>query len=106
MPKTVTSSLPRQRERADLPRRSWRHPFRSSRGSGGWPPARSALALRAALAVFGLAFCGVTAGLSAASGHPGAAAFLALLAAVAAVDLYVIRRRAHSRGDGATRRRR
>ncbi|WP_248819628.1 DUF6343 family protein [Frankia sp. AgB32] len=96
----MTSSLPHQREQGDLPRRRWRR--RLSRGSGGWPPARSALGLRRVLALFGLLFCGVTAVLFARAGNPGAAAFLALLAAVAVVDLVVIHRRAH----GTARRRR
>lgn len=60
---------------------------------GGFPPARSALRLRRALAVFGLLFCGVTAGLFAANGVVAAAVLLAVLAAVAVVDLVVVQRR-------------
>jgi hypothetical protein len=103
---TVTSSLPRQRERGDVPRRRWWHRFSS--GTGGFPPARSALGLRLALATFGLVFCGVTAGLFAVHDHPGAAGLLALLALVAVVDLAVIqwRRRARARHGSRPRRRR
>ncbi|WP_055409718.1 DUF6343 family protein [Frankia sp. ACN1ag] len=92
----MTSSLPRQRDQGDvLPRRHWWHRF--SPGPGGAPPARSALGLRLALAVFGLVFCGVTAGLFASREQPAAAGVLALLALVALVDLAVIQRRLHQR---------
>jgi hypothetical protein len=57
------------------------------------PQPRSALGLRRVLALFGLVFCAVTAGLLAAADWPLPAAVLALLALVAAVDLVVIRRR-------------
>ncbi|KQC35694.1 hypothetical protein UK82_25230 [Frankia sp. ACN1ag] len=78
-----------------MPRRHWWHRF--SPGPGGAPPARSALGLRLALAVFGLVFCGVTAGLFASREQPAAAGVLALLALVALVDLAVIQRRLHQR---------
>jgi hypothetical protein len=63
--------------------------------SAGSPPARSALGLRRALALFGLVFCAAAAGLLAAADWPLPAAVLALLALVAAVDLVVIQRRIH-----------
>jgi Family of unknown function (DUF6343) len=65
-------------------------------GAGG-PPARSALGLRRVLAVFGLVFCGVMAGILAVAGWPLPAALLALLAAIAIVDLIVIQRRIRRR---------
>ncbi|EIV91117.1 DUF6343 family protein [Frankia sp. QA3] len=92
----MTSSLPRQRDQGDvLRRRRWWH--RLSSGPPGAPPARSALGLRRVLAVFGLVFCAVTAGLFAARDQPAAAGVLALLALVALVDLAVIQRRLHQR---------
>ena len=59
-------------------------------GLAGAPPARSALTLRAVLAAFGLVFCGVAAGLSFAAGLTGLGWVLAVLAAVALVDLGVV----------------
>ncbi len=92
----VTSSLPRQRDQGEvLRRRHWWQ--RLSPGPGGAPPARSALGLRRVLAVFGLVFCGVTAGMFASRDQPAAAGVLALLALVAIVDLAVIQRRLHQR---------
>jgi hypothetical protein len=93
------------------------------RRRGGWfaartgaAPARSALGLRLALALFGLVFCGVAAGLFAVGGWQVPAALLALAAAIALADLVVIgvrlrqRRRRHPAwrprpGSGADRRR-
>jgi hypothetical protein len=49
------------------------------------------------LALFGLVFCGVMAGIFAVAGWPLPAALLALLAAVAVVDLVVIHRRIRRR---------
>ena len=63
-------------------------------GFGGAPPARSALTLRAVLAVFGLLFCAVAAVLMIRSDLVALGVALALLAAVALVDLgWVIHRK-------------
>ncbi len=62
----------------------------------GVPPARSALGLRRVLALFGMVFCGVMAGVFAVAGWPLPSALLALLAVVAIIDLVVIRRRIHA----------
>jgi hypothetical protein len=67
------------------------------RWEAGGPPARSALGLRRVLALFGLVFCGIMAGIFAVAGWPLPAALLALLAAVAIVDLVVIQRRIRRR---------
>jgi hypothetical protein len=57
-------------------------------------PVHSALTLRLWLAGFGLVFCGVAAGVCAAAGGPvGLTVVLAVLAAVAVVDIAVIARR-------------
>ncbi|WP_066072824.1 DUF6343 family protein [Frankia sp. EI5c] len=101
----MTRQVPRQRsERPTRPQPWWR-----SAGSWGdrWtgaPPAGSALGLRRALALFGLVFCGVTAGLSAAAGQVGPAVALAVIGLTALVDLVVIHRRTVSaRRDGRPR---
>ena len=63
-------------------------------GLGGAPPARSALTLRAVLAAFGLVFCGVGAVLMIISGLSTWGGLLAVLAAVALLDLgWVIHRK-------------
>jgi len=57
-------------------------------------PVRSALTLRLWLAGFGLVFCGVAAGVNAAVGGPvWLTVVLAVLAAVAIVDIAVVVRR-------------
>jgi hypothetical protein len=53
-------------------------------------PVRSALTLRLWLAGFGLAFCGVAAAITAATGPLWLAVAFALLAVVAVVDLAVV----------------
>ncbi|MEJ5912865.1 DUF6343 family protein [Pseudokineococcus sp. 1T1Z-3] len=66
----------------------------SRHGVGGAPPARSALTLRAVLAVFGLLVCALGAGwVLAADGPTWIVVLLAVLGVVAAVDLVVIGRR-------------
>ena len=63
-------------------------------GFGGAPPARSALTLRLVLAVFGLVVCGGGAVVLAAAGAPVAfTVAIALLAAIAIIDIAVIVRR-------------
>ncbi|MGH3823308.1 MAG: DUF6343 family protein [Pseudonocardiaceae bacterium] len=63
-------------------------------GFGGAAPARSALTLRAVLAAFGLVFCGVAAALIIMSGSTAWGVVLAVLAAVALLDLgWVIHRK-------------
>ncbi len=63
-------------------------------GFGGAAPARSALTLRAVLAAFGFVFCSVTAALMIAAGLTVLGLVLAVLAAVAVVDLgWVIHRK-------------
>ena len=63
-------------------------------GFGGAPPARSALTLRAVLAGFGLVFCTVAAVLIIIAGLTALGVVLAVLAAVALVDLgWVIHRK-------------
>lgn len=59
-------------------------------GFAGAPPARSALTLRAVLAVFGLVFCAVAAWLSFAVGLQPLGWVLAVLAVVALVDFVVV----------------
>jgi len=56
-------------------------------GVGGAPPARSALTLRAVLAVFGLVAAGVGAWLAFRVGFPAMAWLLVVVAVVALVDL-------------------
>jgi len=56
-------------------------------------PVRSALTLRLVLAAFGLVFCGVAAVIAARTGPSWLAVALAVLAAVAVVDIVVIARR-------------
>jgi hypothetical protein len=63
----------------------------------GAAPARPATRLRAGLAVFGLVFCGVAAGLFAVAGWPVPAALLCLVGATAVVDLVVLGTRARRR---------
>jgi hypothetical protein len=72
---------------------------RRARGTVGHP--YSALNLRLALATFGLVVCAVLAGLMFAGRYWVAGAILAVLAAIALVDLVVIqlRRRARRRTD-------
>ncbi|MDQ3765185.1 MAG: DUF6343 family protein [Actinomycetota bacterium] len=63
-------------------------------GFGGAAPAHSALTLRAVLAGFGLVFCTVTAVLTIMAGLMAMGVALAVLAAVALVDLgWVIHRK-------------
>lgn len=63
-------------------------------GVGGSPPARSALTLRAVLAAFGLVVCAVGAALAFAAGLTWFGVVLAVVAAVALVDLgWVLHRR-------------
>jgi hypothetical protein len=62
-------------------------------GIGGAPPARSALALRLVLAVFGLVVCAAGAVAFAVVGAPAGAVVMGVLAAVAAVDVVVVSRR-------------
>jgi hypothetical protein len=59
-------------------------------GLAGAPPARSALTLRAVLAVFGLVVCAGAAALSFAAGLAVAGWVFAVLAVVALLDLAVI----------------
>ncbi|ONH31487.1 hypothetical protein BL253_08985 [Pseudofrankia asymbiotica] len=84
----MTRMLPPQRQ-PDAPRRS------AGRFSAftGAAPARSPMRLRAALALFGLVFCGVAAGLFAAAGWTVPAILLCVVGATALVDLAVICRR-------------
>jgi len=86
--------LPPQRQ-PELPRRPGRFAART-----GAAPARSPLRLRAALALFGLVFCGVVAGLFAAAGWTVPAILLCIVGATAVVDLVVIGRRARQRRRG------
>lgn len=63
-------------------------------GFGGAPPAYSALTLRAVLAGFGLVFCAVAAALVIMAGFTVLGVALAVLAAIAVVDLaWVIHRK-------------
>ncbi|ADP80487.1 hypothetical protein [Pseudofrankia inefficax] len=89
----MTRILPRQR-RPEGARRPAGGRFS---GLTGAAPARSALGLRAALALFGLVFCGVVAGLFAAAGWTVPAILLCLAGATAIVDLTVIGLRARRR---------
>ncbi|MEU1735853.1 DUF6343 family protein [Streptosporangium sp. NPDC020145] len=63
---------------------------------------RSALNLRMALATFGLVVCGVFAFLAGTAGLTWPTIVLAVLALVALIDLVVVARRRHRRGDGHT----
>ncbi|WP_322767713.1 DUF6343 family protein, partial [Frankia sp. Cr1] len=62
-------------------------------GPGGFPPARSALGLRLALALFGLLFCAGACVYYAVSDQPVPAVLLGVIALTAVVDLTVIVRR-------------
>ncbi|HZS21092.1 MAG TPA: DUF6343 family protein [Pseudonocardiaceae bacterium] len=63
-------------------------------GFGGAPPAYSALTLRAVLAGFGLVFCAVAAALVIMAGFTVLGVALAVLAAIAVVDLaWIIHRK-------------
>ncbi|WP_250279704.1 DUF6343 family protein [Frankia sp. Cppng1_Ct_nod] len=66
-------------------------------GPGGYPPARSALGLRLALALFGLLFCAGTGAYFAVQGKPVPAVGLGVVALTAVVDLVVIVRRMRGR---------
>ncbi len=66
-------------------------------GPGGYPPARSALGLRLALALFGLLFCAGTGVYFAVQGKPVPAVGLGVVALTAVVDLVVIVRRMRGR---------
>ncbi|AEH10147.1 MULTISPECIES: DUF6343 family protein [Protofrankia] len=62
-------------------------------GPGGYPPARSALGLRFALALFGLLFATAMCAYFAVRDQPALAVLLGLVALTAVVDLFVIVRR-------------
>jgi hypothetical protein len=62
-------------------------------GLGGAPPARSALGLRLALAIFGLVVCAGGAVAFALVGLPAGSVALGILAAIAVVDIVVVRAR-------------
>ena len=62
-------------------------------GLGGAPPARSALGLRLVLAVFGLVTCAAGAVAFAVVGAPAGPVAMAILAAVALVDIVTVIRR-------------
>jgi apolipoprotein N-acyltransferase len=62
-------------------------------GFGGAPPAQSALTLRLVLAGFGLLVCTAGAVLAGLAGSPLFCTALAILAAIALVDLVVVARR-------------
>jgi hypothetical protein len=64
-------------------------------GIGGAPPARSALGLRLALAIFGVVVCAVSAATFATVGSAAGAVIFALCAVVAVVDAVVVGRRLH-----------
>jgi|GEM_PF-5407510 len=66
---------------------------------GGQPPARSALGLRLALALFGLVFCAAAAVVAAVYGPWPLAAVLAFIALTAAVDIRVISRHRRRRRE-------
>jgi hypothetical protein len=59
-------------------------------GFGGAPPARSALTLRAVLAVFGLVFCAGAAWFGFAAGLPVVGWIMVVVAVIALVDLVVV----------------
>jgi membrane protein YdbS with pleckstrin-like domain len=63
--------------------------------------ALSALNARLALAVFGVVSCALLAWWSAELNMPALSGLLAVLALIAAVDLYVIHRRRRARDDGS-----
>jgi hypothetical protein len=104
----VTRILPRQR-RPEGARRPAGGRFAALTGAA---PAQSAVGLRAALAVFGLVFCGVVAGLFAAAGWTVPAVLLCVVGATAVADLAVLRarrrrrrpRRPEAMGPGAVQR--
>jgi len=62
-------------------------------GIGGAPPARSALGLRLVLASFGLVVCSAGAVAFAIIDQPGLCVALAVLAAIAVVDIAILIRR-------------
>lgn len=62
-------------------------------GIGGAPPARSALGLRLALAIFGLIVCIGGAVAFAVVGAPAGSVAMVILAAIAVVDCVVVARR-------------
>ncbi|WP_250284167.1 MULTISPECIES: DUF6343 family protein [unclassified Frankia] len=62
-------------------------------GPGGYPPARSALGLRFALAMFGLLFATAMCAYFAVQDRPVPAVLLGLVALTAVIDLFVIVRR-------------
>lgn len=62
-------------------------------GIGGAPPARSALGLRLALAIFGVVVCVGGAVAFAVVGAPAGTVAMGSLAAVAAIDIVVVARR-------------
>lgn len=97
----VTRHVPHQRTEHPTGSQPWWRTLGSwgDRRTGA-APAASALTLRRALALFGLLFCSVTAGLFAVSGHVGPAVALAAIAVTALVDLLVIHRRAAARREG------
>jgi membrane protein implicated in regulation of membrane protease activity len=64
-----------------------------SRQDPGLGPTHSALTLRLVLAVFGLVFCGVAAGITAGTGPAWLTVAFAVLAVVAVVDIVVVARR-------------
>ncbi|GGT05245.1 hypothetical protein GCM10010156_73710 [Planobispora rosea] len=63
-------------------------------------PPRSALTLRLVLATFGMAVCGVFAGVAVIIGRPFLAIAMAVLTAVATFDIAVILRHRAARGPG------
>lgn len=97
-PLAVTRSVPPQRtEPPGSERQWWRRLGSIGDSRTGAPPARSALGLRFALALFGLVFCGAFTAVALDRQQPAAAVVLAILAAVALVDLFVIVRRMRQR---------
>lgn len=72
-----------------------------TRGIGGAPPARSALGLRLALALFGVVVCvGGAVAFGIVTGSTVAVVVLLLLAAIAAVDAVVVTLRMRSERRG------
>jgi hypothetical protein len=70
-----------------------RRPRDRGGGPGGFPPARSALGLRLALAIFGLVFCAGAAVVFVIIGPWGLGLALAFIALTALSDIVVISRR-------------
>jgi hypothetical protein len=68
-------------------------------GIGGYPPARSALGLRLALAIFGLVFCVGAAVVFGVVGPWGLTLVLTIIALTALADIAVISRRMRRRDD-------